>query len=65
MTNFKVLSSEIQEKIEIFESQFGDLEQFWIKHLQDDLHTMVLEESFLDPDLLGLENYENFLKNGN
>lgn len=65
MTNFKVLSSKIQEKIQIFESQFGDLEQFWIKHLQDDLHTMVLEESFLDPDLLGLENYENFLKNGN
>ena len=65
MTDFKAISSLIIEKLKDFETKFGDLEKFFRKHLEDELHNMDLEDSFLDPDLSGLENYENFLKNGN
>ena len=65
MTDFKVLSSLLEEKVQKFESQFGNLELFWKKHLQDDLHNMILEESFLSPDLKGLEDYEKLLTDGN
>ena len=65
MTDFKAISSLIEEKLKDFETKFGDLEKFFRKHLEDELHNMDLEDSFLDPDLSGLENYENFLKNGN
>ena len=55
----------MEKQIHDFEKTNGDLVEFWQKHLKEQLHNMILEESFLSPDLKGLEDYEKLLTDGN
>lgn len=59
---FKAYNKELKEKIKNFECAYGLLPEAAIKHFFDGQHNMILEDSvFLDPDLEGLKNYENWL----
>ncbi|MBR4407945.1 MAG: hypothetical protein IKT27_06485 [Clostridia bacterium] len=65
MIDFEMLASLMEKQIHDFEKTNGDLVDFWQKHLKEQLHNMILEESFLSPDLKGLEDYEKLLTDGN
>lgn len=64
MKDLDLIKSLLENQVENFENQSGNLVDFFEKHLQADLHTMNLEDIFLEPDLSCLKNYENWL-NGN
>ena len=56
------ISAAIEKSVREFEEKNGDLVKFTIKHFFLGQHTMILEDTdFFDPDLLGLEKYENWL----
>lgn len=53
----------LKKEIKLFEKQNGNLTDFAIKHFFSDAHSMdIKEQCFFDPDLVGLEKYENWLK---
>lgn len=56
-------NEEILSAVKRYENQNGDLSDSVIKHFFAGLHNMDLKEQcFFDPDLEGLEKYEDWLK---
>ena len=63
MTNgLDFYNKELLKKVNDFEQQYGELPESAIKHFLEHEHKMILEDCcFLDPDLKGLEKYEDWL----
>lgn len=61
-TDVDKLAFALSESVKAFEKENGDLVSATIKHFFLGQHSMILEDTaFFDPDLLGLEKYENWL----
>ena len=56
-------NEKLLKSVELFEKQNGNLKDAAIKHFFTGPHNMDLKEQcFFDPDLVGLEKYEYWLK---
>ena len=58
LENIKI---ELTKQVDAFELANGNLEDYFSKQIALSLHKMYLDDIFLDPDLVGLENYEKDL----
>lgn len=61
-TDVDKLAHNLEKQVRAFEAKNGNLVDFSIKHFFFGQHSMILEDTaFFNPDLLGLEKYENWL----
>lgn len=61
-TDVEKMAQALAKQVRAFEGENGDLVSATIKHFFPWQHSMILEDTaFFDPDLLGLEKYENWL----
>ena len=61
-TDVEKMAQALEKQVRAFEGKNGNLVDFAIKHFFLGHHSMILEDTaFFDPDLLGLEKYENWL----